>query len=246
MLVFEDYQVDVATCKTENSLRSAKEKMAKKLKQGLQDGVQGKTTVRHYIRIPLASVHKSHPVGESAGMNQKIDKRIIDKIFELVSNGVTNIDEVKRSITDFVDKELFRGVPVDKRPRLSNRRYHPTRTDLRNHVSRAIAAQKYCKDDQESLRRKTEEWQAKSPSTKFYFRPHSKQSEEDDENNSEEDPPQQNFLFIHQEEWQQRLLQRYGSELVFMDATYKTTKYPSPCSSYVYEQMWITRLWRNL
>lgn len=230
-MVFEDYRVDVATCETENSLRSAKEKMAKKLKQDFQDGVQGKTTIRHYIRIPLSSVHKGHPVGESAGMNQKIDKRIIDKIFELVGKGVTNIDEVKRSIADFVDKELFRGVPVDKRPRLSNRRYHPTKIDLRNHVSRAIAAQKYCKDDQESLRRKTEEWQAKSSSTKFFFRPHTnhtEQSEEDNEKNSEEDPPQQNFLFIHQEEWQQRLLQRYGSELVFMDATYKTTKYAIP------------------
>ncbi|EDO34732.1 predicted protein [Nematostella vectensis] len=33
------------------------------------------------------------------------------------------------------------------------------------------------------------------------------------------------FLFIHQEEWQRKLLRRYGSQLVLMDATYKTTKY---------------------
>ena len=145
-----------------------------------------------------------------------------------MGKGVTNIAEVKRSIEEFVDKELFRGTPADKRPRLSNRRYYPTKIDLRNHVSRAIAAQKYCKDDQESLRRKVEEWQAQSPTTKFFFRPHRKQTEEDDENKLEEALPQQNFLFVHQEEWQQRLLHRYGSELVFMDATYKTTKYAIP------------------
>ena len=113
-MVFEDYGVDAMSCDTENSLQSAKEKVAKKLKKDLQDGVQGKTTVHHYIRIPLSSLHKRHPIGVSAGVNQKIDKRIIDKIFELISKGVTNISEVKHSIADFVEKELFRGVPVDK------------------------------------------------------------------------------------------------------------------------------------
>ena len=36
------------------------------------------------------------------------------------------------------------------------------------------------------------------------------------------------LILIHQEGWQQRLLQRYGSELLFKDATYKTTKYDHP------------------
>ena len=35
-------------------------------------------------------------------------------------------------------------------------------------------------------------------------------------------------MFVHQEEWQQRLLLRYGSDLVLMDVTYKTTKYAIP------------------
>ena len=36
------------------------------------------------------------------------------------------------------------------------------------------------------------------------------------------------FLFIHQDEWQRKLLLRYGGELVLMDTTYKTTKYAIP------------------
>ncbi|XP_014664177.1 PREDICTED: uncharacterized protein LOC106806679 [Priapulus caudatus] len=36
------------------------------------------------------------------------------------------------------------------------------------------------------------------------------------------------FLLVHQEPWKQRLLMRYGKEMVFMDATYKTTKYALP------------------
>lgn len=33
---------------------------------------------------------------------------------------------------------------------------------------------------------------------------------------------------MHQEEWQRKLLLRYGGDLVLMDATYKTTKYAIP------------------
>ncbi|PFX15826.1 hypothetical protein AWC38_SpisGene19934 [Stylophora pistillata] len=182
------------------------------------------------MRIPLSSLDNGHPVGETAGINQNLDRRIISKTFGVVGKGITNVGEVRRCVADYAEKELFRGVPVEKPPRLSNRRYHPTKADLRNHISRAIAAQKYCKDDQESLRKKIEEWKEKSPSTKFFFRPHkAKENKDGDETKgSEENQPQQNFLFVHQEEWQQRLLQRYGSELVFMDVTYKTTKYAIP------------------
>ena len=98
---------------------------------------------------------------------------------------------MKRSTADFVEKELFRGFPVDKRSRLSNRRYHPTKSNLRDHVSGAIAAQKYYKNDQKSLGRKIEEWEEKSPSSKFFFRPHhAKQTEEDDDSKAEEGQPQ--------------------------------------------------------
>ncbi|PFX12261.1 hypothetical protein AWC38_SpisGene23810, partial [Stylophora pistillata] len=128
------------------------------MKKDLQDGVLGNSTVRHYMRIPLSSLHNGHQVGGTAGINQNVDRKIISKIFEVVGNGITNVGEVRRCVSDYVEKELFRGVPVQKGPRLSNRRYHSTKADLRNHISRAIAAQKYGKDGQESLRKEIEEW----------------------------------------------------------------------------------------
>ena len=36
------------------------------------------------------------------------------------------------------------------------------------------------------------------------------------------------LLFVHQTAWQSRLLARYGQDLTFLDATYKTTKYSLP------------------
>ena len=36
------------------------------------------------------------------------------------------------------------------------------------------------------------------------------------------------FLFVRQSKWQKYLLRRYGSELILLDATYKTTRYSLP------------------
>lgn len=90
--------------------------------------------------------------------------------------------------------------------------------DLRGHIARAVSASKYCNDDQESLRRKIEQRSHDSPTSKFFLR-----TRDDDKDRKES-----KFMFDHQEEWQQRLLLRYGSDLVLMDATYKTTKYAIP------------------
>lgn len=87
-----------------------------------------------------------------------------------------------------------------------------------NHITKASAASKYCKDDQESLCQKVNDWQA-SGTAKFLYRPKGQ------DGNNGKDSLHQMFLSVYQEVWQQRLLKRYGSELVVLDATYKTTKY---------------------
>ena len=35
----------------------------------------------------------------------------------------------------------------------------------------------------------------------------------------------QTFLYVHQTQWQMRLLERYGNNISLIDATYKTTRY---------------------
>ena len=36
------------------------------------------------------------------------------------------------------------------------------------------------------------------------------------------------FIFVCQSKWQKYLLQRYGNELILLNATYKTTRYSLP------------------
>ena len=176
------------------------------------------------MKIPLYSVHKGHPIGDQAGIHQVVDKQIIAKVDDLVSKSITNTNEVKRCLQEYVQKELFGNVPEEERPDQTNRRFYPSKKDLQNHIARSVLAKKSCKDDQEALRRKIENWQKASPETKFYYRTCSPACEDQELETSQKST----FLFVHQEPWQQRLLTRYGSNLVLMDATYKTTKYALP------------------
>ena len=117
--------------------------------------------------------------------------------------------------------ELFSDAPKHTWPKKTNGRYYPSSKDLRNHISRAIAT-----NNQESLLRKITDLKQSSPSTRFFLR-----TQEGEPNCFGDTVPSNesdNFLFVHQEEWQRKLLLKYGSDLALLDATYKTTKYAMP------------------
>ena len=73
---------------------------------------------------------------------------MIDKIYELVGKSVNKPNEVKRCLEEYVEKDILDNMQEKERPKRSCRKYYPTRQDLCNHISKAISAQKYCKDDQ--------------------------------------------------------------------------------------------------
>ena len=226
--VFDDYFLDKALYKTDNSIKVAKTRILKSLNELLTNENQNDLckTTRFYVKLPLNSVHTNHPVGSLSTISQYVDPRIVSKIYSLVEENITSVLEVKRWLDKYVENELFCGVPESQKPRKTNRRYYPCRQDLRNHITRAISAFKYSNDDQESLAHKICEWQAKDPTSKFFYRTRNEIPEKQGSNKSQSN--EENFLFIHQELWQQRLLERYGNDLVLMDATYKTTKYAIP------------------
>ena len=87
----------------------AKEKTLEEVKRKLESNEALKTSSRHYLKIPLSNEHSQHPVEESSSVNQVIDKRIIERIYELTKKNVTGVKEVKRCLDEFVEKELFSG-----------------------------------------------------------------------------------------------------------------------------------------
>ncbi|XP_066935327.1 uncharacterized protein [Clytia hemisphaerica] len=152
-----------------------------------------------------------------------------------------------------VISDLYRGsIP----PSSSSRRFYPEPRDIRNHMN--IAANKYrrSKIDQENLEMMINEWRRSNLDDKFHFRRyHSGTAEEAerqqiyDENGnciSEENlvfvfaqlkiiiflhvinDGSSRLLFVHQTNFQRRMLKRYGNKICLLDATYKTTKYSLP------------------
>ena len=97
---------------------------------------------------------------------------------------------------------------------------------MHNHIAKAISAVKYYDDNQEALGKKIEDWQTKFPKSSFFYRTRDAVINEKDE--SRPRTAEETFLFVDQQPWQQRMLERYGSELALMDATYKTTRYAIP------------------
>ena len=107
--------------------------------------------------------------------------------------------------------------------------------------------------DQENLRLKIKEWEANDPESTFFFRPYITIKAESDHCSEEKkvkmkinsnrfqgssggdqdwcevlgshNQCSQTFLYVHQTQWQRRLLEWYGNNISLIDATYKTTCY---------------------
>jgi hypothetical protein len=105
-------------------------------------------------------------------------------------------------------------------PALINRRYYPSRADLRKMIYRRRKRNLHGLLDQEFFMTKVEVWKKDRPDDAWYVRL-SECAEDDNISKS-------TLLVVYQTAWQRRLLSLYGQELVFLDATYKTTQYAIP------------------
>ncbi len=174
---------------------------------------------------------------------QKVDDDIIGRIYELVNEGIRSVSEMERHLQVFVKYQMFAGrSPPDE----TNRRFYPTRTDIRNHMYRATQAQRLSKIDQEDVQCKLEEWQREHPEDSFFFRPCTvsdveashvvdRSSPNDNDEDSMSDDigemtgsekefmdASKSLLFVHQTKWQKDILLRYvlQSEKLFECSNY--------------------------
>ena len=160
-------------------------------------------------------------------MKAKIDPRVTSHVNHLVGEGVYNTHEMKRHINIFV-KNLFKDAPL---PKATNRRFFPSRNDIRKMIFRQRGKLQRSLIDQENLQIKIDQWQMERPDDLFFFRPST--SIERPPNEDEDDPcnivcQEQALLLVYQASWQKKMLHRYGQDTVFLDATYRTTKYALP------------------
>jgi len=63
---------------------------------------------------------------------------VINKIHQLVSDGVVRVTQVKKELAKYVEE-----LPVVKKPSLFNRQYFPTNKTIYNHMQTALANSRY-------------------------------------------------------------------------------------------------------
>ena len=108
------------------------------------------------------------------------------------------------------------------------------------------ARRKHCHSliDQECLQDKIEQWQKENPTTNIYSRPKGIVKETTNERNGDDvwdeidevklkSASETSLLFVYQSEWQKRLLNPHGKEVVLLDATYRTMQYALPLFFFV-------------
>ena len=93
----------------------------------------------------------------------------MEKIQELVGEGVRNIREMQCAINVFVKNDIFKGESL---PPQTSRRFFPERRDLRNHMYRASVKLRFSKIDQENLSMKVDIWTKKEVKDTSYLRPY--------------------------------------------------------------------------
>ena len=157
---------------------------------------------------------------------QQVDSDIIKRIFELYEAGVRSVKEMETHLQIFVKTHLFAGRTP---PEITNRRYFPTKCDIKNHMYRAAISQRLSAIDQEDVSLRVEAWKEKYPTGSFLFRPstlpHSEKQPSEEHATSEESgdandddveitPPKDGpsspntLLFVYQTEWQKKMLIR--------------------------------------
>lgn len=201
--------------------------------QRLQKEMQSgsiKQTTRYWLSLPTTEAHKkTHPVKQAATFSQKVNPAVAGMIAELVADGITNVESVKKALRHRITHDLCKT----SRPDPNDRAYFPTHDDVRNHIYRAKQALQGSKFDEENLCLKIQNWKTTHPDANLFFRLHvmdDRSFPESDKENNLDDPPanrprEQTFLWVHQYKWQKDFLLKYGSTISLLDATHKTRKY---------------------
>ena len=173
----------------------------------------------------------------------------MQKIHDLVRKGISSVNEMRRHLREYVTSDLFCGQEV---PPVFNRRFFPSKKDVRNHIYRGVVQNRFSKCDQTNVCSKVKEWQKQHPDDTFFFRPYADRhddisapdneasqcsgSDDDDDDDDDDDKEmtvkkatsKQSLLFAHQTAWQKKLLRKYGNKICLLDATYRTTRYSLP------------------
>ena len=91
-------------------LRQLREEKLIQLTDEIKSGCPSKE-IQYFVSLPTRDAHTKHPTDEVSGYAQKVHPLIAQKISEFVSEGMTEVHEVKRALRQYVHT-VFTTVPM--------------------------------------------------------------------------------------------------------------------------------------
>ena len=118
-------------------METAETEKERKLRDVTSKGKPLSSIMKYYVILPGEEAHHEyHETHGAASYAQRIHPKLIEQIYELVGEGTTEVLEVKRALKHYVQHSLC----ADVKPDLTDRAYHPTSTDVHNHIYLAQCA----------------------------------------------------------------------------------------------------------
>ena len=118
-------------------MKDIKQKKLQEIKNNLAERTSTVSSEScYFVILPNEEAH-SHDIDSPALYGQRIHPKLDSKIYELVAEGITNVQEVKNHLKHYVLHVLY----VHQRRDLTDRAYFPNTSDVRNHV---YLAQRAC------------------------------------------------------------------------------------------------------
>jgi len=177
-------------------LKEMKRNQCYELQKALRSGTKVDTQTKYFVLLPGIKAHEAfHPTSGAACFAQKIHPKLVEKVHELVAEGITDVREIKRALKQYVNRILYPD--STNRPDETNRAYFPTMKDIKNHVYSAKKALELSKFDQHNLKLKINQWEKEKPTSKFHFRPFEEKENSSSPGEEEQQIGSQGLLYEH-------------------------------------------------
>ena len=157
----------------------------------------------YHVLFPDEEAHHAfHQTHSAPSYAQRAHPKLIERIYELVFEGITDVQEIKCALKYHVTHVLC----PDIKPNLTDHSYYPTSTDV---LTASTRPNMLAKLDQENVQLKTEKWKKENPESSFYFCPYKEEFTKmgtniDSEPSHGQNSSSQTLLYVHQD---------YGSKI---------------------------------
>lgn len=147
--------------------REAKGEALRRLESALGHGPsQVRSSQRIYISVSDMEFHTEHDFGDVLAFCQTMDKSVSLRIEDLVREGITSVQKVRKCVHYHVHDVPFAG---KGKPNDSCRTFFPTNADVRNLIQAALTKDRFSLLDQVNAQALVENYKAEQQDSTFFI-----------------------------------------------------------------------------